>query len=113
MSAWLLRPGAALFHPAGRVKPPQPSAFAATFAWTVAKNRGRLERRTLETTSIVTASGPWPGPRQGFRLNREITCRGQTAVEVVHGITSLTPEQAAAALLQATPEHWHVENGPH
>jgi hypothetical protein len=114
MPAWLLRPRAALFPPVGRVEAPPAAAFAATFARTVEKNRGRLERRTLETTSIVTASGPWPGLRQGFRLRREITCRGKTTVEIVHGITSLTPEQAsAAALLQATREHWQVENGLH
>jgi hypothetical protein len=80
----------------------------------VEKNRGRLERRTLESTSLLTAAGPWPGLKQGFRVRREVTYRGQTTVEVVHGITSLTVEQAdATRLLELVREHWQVENGLH
>jgi hypothetical protein len=80
----------------------------------VEKNRGRLERRTLESTSILTKTGSWPGLKQGFRLRREVTYRGKTTVETVHGITSLTVEQAdAARLLQIVRSHWQVENGLH
>jgi predicted transposase YbfD/YdcC len=39
---------------------------------------------------------------------------GKTEVEVVHGITSLTREQAGAAeLLGLVRGHWRIENGLH
>ncbi len=89
-------------------------APATTCASTTEKNRGRIERRTLERTSLLTVSGPWPGLRQGFRLRRAITRRGQTTVEIVHGITSLSPCQATAAqLLEEVRDHWCVENPLH
>jgi hypothetical protein len=62
----------------------------------------------------LTVTGQWPGLRQGFRLRREVTYRGKTTVQTVHGITSLPLEQAdAERLLQAVREHWQVENGVH
>jgi Transposase DDE domain len=80
----------------------------------VEKNRGRRERRHLESTSILTASPQWRDLRQGFRLRREVTRGGKTTVETVHGITSLPLEQAdAAALLAAVRAHWRVENALH
>lgn len=52
--------------------------------------------------------------RQGFRIRREVTRGGKTSVEVVHGITSLSPEQADATyLLGAVRDHWSVENELH
>src|SRR5947209_3477069 len=106
-----MRPRPGLFPPDGlrtAPAPPPPSWFATS----VEKNRGRLERRTLESTSILTVSGDWASLRQGFRLRRAVTYRGRTSVETVHGITSLTVEQAdATQLLQAVREHWQVENG--
>ena len=113
MPAWPTRPRPGLFPPDGPRAAPAP-APAALVATTVEKHRGRLERRTLESTSILTAGGQWAGRRQGFRVRRAVTYRGKTTVETVHGITSLTPEQAdAARLLQAVREHWQVENGVH
>ena len=93
---------------------PPPSAFPATYARTTEKRRGRIERRTLESTSILTVSDQWPGLKQGFRITREITHRKRTTVEVVHGITSLPLERADAAhLLVAVRNHWQVENQLH
>ena len=58
--------------------------------------------------------GQWPGLKQGFRIRREITRQGQTTVEVVHGITSLSLQQAQAAqLLEGVRDHWRVENQLH
>jgi predicted transposase YbfD/YdcC len=52
--------------------------------------------------------------KQGFRLTRERTIRGVKTVEVVHGITSLSPDQAdARALLQLVRDHWKIENQLH
>ncbi len=62
----------------------------------------------------MTKHHEWAGLKQGFELIRERTQRGVTTVEVVHGITSLSPERAdAARLLQLTRGHWAIENGLH
>lgn len=54
------------------------------------------------------------GLKQGFELVRERTEKGQTTVEVVYGISSLSPERAnAKRLLELTREHWGIENGLH
>lgn len=68
----------------------------------------------MRTTTILTKHQDWAGLRQGFELVRERTVGGQTTVEVVHGITSLAPDQAdAARLLELTRRHWSIENGLH
>lgn len=52
--------------------------------------------------------------KQGFELTRERTIKGKTEVEVVHGITNLSREQAdAGRLLELVREHWAIENGSH
>ena len=51
---------------------------------------------------------------QGFELVRERREKGKTTVEVVYGISSLTPQQAdAGRLLQLVREHWLIENRLH
>ena len=78
------------------------------------KGHGRIEKRTLRTTSILTLGQKWKGLKQGFELTRERTIRGQTTVEVVYGITSLSAERAdAAALLNVVRDHWGIENALH
>ncbi|MDY3557419.1 ISAs1 family transposase [Gemmata sp. JC717] len=78
------------------------------------KGHGRLEKRTLRATPIVTAHDRWKGLKQGFRMTRTRTTNGATTVEVVHGITSLPPERAdARALLDWVRSHWHIENQLH
>lgn len=62
----------------------------------------------------MTLHQKWPGLAQGFELVRERTEKGKTSVEVVYGITSLTPQQAdAKRLLRLVREHWHIENCLH
>lgn len=47
-------------------------------------------------------------------MRRWGTRQGKPYEEVVHGITSLSPERAdAARLLTLVREHWHVENQLH
>jgi hypothetical protein len=83
-------------------------------ASSVNKGHGRLEKRTLRTTSTLTKGQEWAGLKQGFELTRERTEKGVTTVEVVHGITSLGPDRAnAARLLELTRGHWGIENGLH
>jgi predicted transposase YbfD/YdcC len=81
------------------------------------KGHGRLERRTLtSTTALSDRTGgkdpylDWPGLGQCFRLVRERTVRGKTTTETVFGITSLTRDQSdAGRLLKLVRCHWSVE----
>jgi hypothetical protein len=83
-------------------------------ARSVDKGHGRIERRTLRVTTILTRRQGWAGLRQGFELTRERTVKGETSAEVVYGITSLGPERAdAARLLALVRGHWQIENGSH
>ena len=78
------------------------------------KGHGRVEKRTLRTTTILTKHQEWKELRQGFELTRERTVKGRTTVEVAFGITSLSPERAdAQRLLELTRDHWGIENGLH
>jgi predicted transposase YbfD/YdcC len=62
----------------------------------------------------LTAGSKWKGLKQGFRITRERTVKGQKTVEVAYGITSLSAEQAdAGALLTILRDHWQIENGLH
>ena len=78
------------------------------------KGHGRVERRTLRTTRLLTLGHLWAGVRQGFELTRERTVRGVTTTEVVYGVTSLPPDRAdAATLLGLVRDHWRIENELH
>lgn len=73
-----------------------------------------MVKRTLRTTTILTKHQDWAGLKQGFELVRERTEKGVKTVEIVHGITSLSPERAdAQRLLELTRGHWGIENGLH
>jgi predicted transposase YbfD/YdcC len=115
-----LRPRPALFPPEEQLPSPAAtpapaaSPAPATSAHSIEKQRGRLERRTLESTTLLTVSRDWVDLQQGFRIRRAITRRGETTIEVVHGITSLPTAQAdATRLLEAVRDHWQVENRLH
>jgi len=83
-------------------------------ATTTGKGHGRIEKRTLRTTTTLTKQQEWRGLKQGFELVRERTEKGKKTVEVVHGITSLRPERAdASRLLALTRGHWGIENNLH
>lgn len=79
------------------------------------KGHGRIERRTLTTTTWLNEYlREWPQVGQVFRLVRERTAKGVTTVEVVYGITSQNRRAAdAARLLGQTRDHWGIENGLH
>jgi hypothetical protein len=80
----------------------------------VDKGHGRLEKRTLRVTTVLTKGQDWAGLQQGFELTRERTIKGVKTVEVVHGITSLSPERADAGRLEELMRgHWDIENGLH
>ena len=78
------------------------------------KGHGRLERRTLTTSTLLNDYLDWPGVRQIYRLQRERQIKGKITRETVYGITSLARRQADAdRLLELTQTHWHVENRLH
>lgn len=76
------------------------------------KGHGRVERRTLTSTTALNDYVDWPGLAQCFKLMRERTVRGQTKTETVFGITSMSRDGAdAGRLLKLTRQHWQIENG--
>lgn len=78
------------------------------------KGHGRIEKRTIRLTTVLTKGQLFKGLKQGFELTRERTVKGKTTVQVVYGITSLSREQAdAARLLDLVRQHWQIENGSH
>lgn len=87
----------------------------ARVATETSKGHGRLERRTITTTTWLNEYlSAWPGVAQVFRLERRRKVKGREDVEVVYGITSLGELAAdAGALLEYTRGHWGVENGLH
>ncbi len=83
-------------------------------AQTLGKAHGRIERRKLETTSILNEHLDWPGTQQVCRLTRTITRRGQTTRQVAYAITSVARTRAdAACLLKWWRGHWGIENKVH
>jgi predicted transposase YbfD/YdcC len=78
------------------------------------QGHGRTEKRTLQTTQVLTVGQKWKGLKQGFKITRERTIRGEKTVEVVYGITSLSAERANAAVLSTyLRNHWRIENELH
>lgn len=93
---------------------PAPTDFA--IARTVNSGHGRIETRTLTTSSLLAQTSDWPGAQQVFKLERqtELVARGQQRGEVVYGITSLSAAEAGPArLLAMVRAHWGHENGLH
>lgn len=80
----------------------------------VEKGHGRIEKRTVETTSILTLGQKWPGLAQGLKITRERTENGKTTVETEYAMTSLKPKEAnAQRLSELVREHWGIENRLH
>lgn len=83
-------------------------------ATTREKGHGRVEVRTITTTTWANEYADWPRVAQVFRLERERRAKGVTTAEVVYGVTSLTRDRAdAARLLALVRSHWGIENGLH
>ena len=85
-------------------------------ASTVQKAHGRLETRTLTTSSLLNPTSDWPFLAQVFRLERNVyfLASGKTTHEVVYGLTSLSATQASPQrLLDLNRSHWSIENRLH
>jgi predicted transposase YbfD/YdcC len=80
------------------------------------KGHGRIEHRTLETSTALCGYLDWPQVGQVMRR----TCRriqrktGVVSAQVRYAITSLKPNQASAADLERLWRgHWTIENKVH
>jgi predicted transposase YbfD/YdcC len=80
------------------------------------KDHGRLESRTLETSTTLADYLDWPGAVQVLRRQSERTVlkTGKTSYKTTYAITSLAPGQAgASALATFWRGHWTIENQVH
>lgn len=93
---------------------PAPTDFRT--AQTINSGHGRIETRSLTTSSLLNETSDWPGAQQAFKLERhtQLVARGQQRAEVSYGLTSLTAAEAGPErLLAIVREHWGQENGLH
>ena len=83
-------------------------------ATTIEKNRGRVETRTVTTTTATIDEGylDWPGAQQLIRLKRHTQlANGTTRESTTYAITSLSRTTAnAELLLDRSRGRWHIEN---
>jgi len=85
-------------------------------ARTVDSGHGRIEQRHITTSEALVGYSDWPGLAQVFALGRHVIIpkTGQARVEVVYGVTSLSPEQATPErVLALVRGHWQIENKSH
>ena len=83
---------------------------------TTSKGHGRIEARTLTTSSQLNDFLDWPFLQQVFKLERSVTVQktGQARHEIIYGITSLSGEQVSPGqLLKMLRSYWGIENGLH
>jgi predicted transposase YbfD/YdcC len=80
------------------------------------KGHGRIEVRTLTTSSQLNDFLDWPFLQQVFKLERTITISKtkKTRQETIYGVTSLSADQASPAhLLHLLRSYWRIENSLH
>jgi len=85
-------------------------------AKTTEKQAGRIEERTLTTSSLLNDYLDWPFLGQVFKLERRITSlsTGMVKTEIQYGLTSLTAQEAdPKRLLSIVRSEWGIENGLH
>jgi predicted transposase YbfD/YdcC len=83
---------------------------------TVNKGHGRIECRTLTSSSMLKDYLTWPSVEQVFKLDRRFLDlkTGQVMQETCYGLTSLTAAEAdPARLLALLRGYWGIENGLH
>lgn len=87
-----------------------------SFAQSVVRGRhgDRHEERTLQASTGLNGYLDWPGLGQVCRIERRVTRKGRTRVEIRYAITSLGPQEADADDLQRLWRgHWGIENRLH
>src|SRR2546429_3944973 len=85
-------------------------------ARTVDIGHGRIEQRNITTSEALVGYSDWPGLAQVFELGRHVITQKTTEerVEVVYGVTSLSPERGTPErLLELVRGQWQIENKSH
>lgn len=78
------------------------------------KGHGRVETRSIRTTTRLEGYLDWPGAKQVCLVERVRRIKGKTTTETLCAVTSLSPDQASAEqLLRIARNHWHIENRLH
>ena len=93
-----------------------PSGDRQDTARTVDIGHGRIEQRNVTTSEALVGYSDWPGLAQVFELGRHVLIQktGEERVEVVYGVTSLSPERATPErLLALVRGQWQIENKSH
>jgi predicted transposase YbfD/YdcC len=81
---------------------------------TTGRAHGRIERRVLEVSADLAGHLDWPGAAQVIRRTMVRTVDGRDSLEHSYWVTSLSPEQADAKLLERFCRgHWTIENQVH
>jgi predicted transposase YbfD/YdcC len=91
-----------------------PDDFEVTHS--VTKGHGRLEERTLTTSSLLPGYTNWPYLQQVFKLERRTVPlkTGHVQQDVVYGLTRLTRAEAGPTqLLTFVRDYGGIENGLH
>ena len=80
------------------------------------RGHGRIETRSIRTTTLLNDYVNFPYVRQAFRIDRvraDLSGRVKSS-ETVYGVTSLAPSQADPKHLMALSRgQWHIENRLH
>jgi predicted transposase YbfD/YdcC len=85
-------------------------------AKTVDKGHGRLEERTITTSTMLKDYLDWPFVQQVFKIERFLTHSktGKEHRETQYGLTSLTAHEAdPKTMLHLVRSEWGIENGLH
>lgn len=80
------------------------------------KGHGRLEKRTVQSSTALGAYVDWPGLRQVLRrtCRRVILSTGEVSERVSYGLTSLGRERVTLEqVAQLWRGHWDIENRNH
>jgi predicted transposase YbfD/YdcC len=82
----------------------------------VTKQHGRVEQRTILTSTQLNEYLDWPHVAQVIRIERVVNHThplGRTR-EIMYGLTSLSPERASPEkILALFREYWKIESGLH
>ena len=90
-----------------------PSGDRQATARTVALGHGRLAQRNITTSAALVGDSDWPGLAQVFALGRHVMFQktGKERVDVVYGVTSLSPARAPPErVLALVRGQWQIEN---
>jgi hypothetical protein len=82
----------------------------------VEKGHGRIEKRTIMTSTLLNDYIDWPALAQVLQIERVIWHHQGSRYprHIMYGITSLSPERAGPArLLELLRIYWGIESGLH